>query len=657
MTRPATTSRTTRGTAAAAEHEPRRQRRLPVGAELLPSGGADFRVWAPRRHKVEVVLDPDAHGGRSRVLEPEADGYFSGRVDEAGPGTRYGFRLDGGEKVLPDPASRFQPEGPHGPSELIDPSTFEWNDRQWAGLGERGQVVYEMHVGTFTREGTWRAAARELPALADLGITIIEMMPIADFAGRFGWGYDGVDFYAPTRLYGRPDDLRAFVDAAHRLGLGVILDVVYNHFGPDGNYLGEFSSDYISTIHASEWGGSPNFDGENSRPVREFFVANAGYWIDEFHFDGLRLDATQQIFDDSAEHVLAEVTRKAEETAKGRATWITAENEVQDVRLIRPRDSGGFGITTIWNDDYHHEARVALTGRCEAYYTDYRGTPQEFLSAIRHGFIYQGQWYSWQTQRRGTPTRGIEPHRFVVYTQNHDQVANSGRGSRGAALGSPARWRALTALLLLGPNTPMLFQGQEYDAPQPFLYFADHESELADAVRRGRAEFLAQFPSYATAEVTARLANPGDPLTFQKCQLDHADRARRPGAWALHQDLLRLRREDPCLAKAAEVEGAVLGPHVFLLRWFDDRHGDRLLLVNLGSQHALSPMYEPLLAAPPGTDWTLQWSSEHPRYGGEGTPPPLLDHWLVPADSTALFRPGQRDTDIDERARPSHRTA
>lgn len=633
-------------------------RRLHVGAELLPDGGAEFRVWAPRRRKVEVVIDPDAHGGRSKALAAETDGFFSGRVDEAGPGTLYAFRLDGGtERLYPDPASRFQPRGPHGPSEIVDPTAFEWSDRAWRGVSARGQVIYEMHVGTFTREGTWAAAARELPVLADLGITIIEMMPVADFAGAFGWGYDGVDFYAPTRLYGRPDDLRGFVDTAHRHGLGVILDVVYNHFGPDGNYLGEFSSGYVSSRHQSEWGGSPNFDGDDAGPVRDFFIANAGYWIDEFHFDGLRLDATQQIFDESGDHFLAAVTREVERKAQGRGVYITAENEVQDVRLVRPLGEDGFGITSIWNDDFHHEARVALTGRTEAYYTDYRGTPQEFLSAIRDGFIYQGQWYSWQKQRRGTPSRGIPAHTFVTYTQNHDQVANSGRGLRGHQLGAPGRWRALTALLLLGPNTPMLFQGQEYDAAQPFLYFAQHDGDLAGAVKKGRAEFLSQFPSYAAPEMQGVFADPAERTTFDACKLDPRDRRRESPAFALHRDLLALRRNERAIA-AGNVEGAVLGDAAFLLRFLgDDAGNDRLLLINLGTQLTLTPACEPLLAPPHGSDWTLMWSSDDPRYGGEGTPPHNPALWCLPAMSATLLRPGQRETEIDERTRPARRTA
>ncbi len=314
---------------------------------------------------------------------------------------RYGFRTDTAEKLLPDPASRFQPEGPHGPSEIIDPDTFRWTDQGWRGRPREELVIYEMHVGSFTPEGSWEAAARELPELAALGITCIELMPVADFPGRFGWGYDGVDLFAPTRLYGRPDEFRRFVDRAHAHGIAVILDVVYNHFGPDGNYLRCFSQSYFSDRYKNEWGDPINFDGPDSGPVREFFLANAGYWIDEYHLDGLRLDATQQIFDASDDHIMAAIVRQVREAASGRTTFIVGENEPQHARLVRPPERGGYGLDALCNDDFHHSAMVALTGRREAYYTDYRGAPGEFVAAAKYGFLYQGQRYVWQRQRRG----------------------------------------------------------------------------------------------------------------------------------------------------------------------------------------------------------------------------------------------------------------
>ena len=362
----------------------RAQRRLPCGAEIV-DGGVHARVWAPACKRVDVVLD----GSEQRhPLEREADGHYSGVIEDAGVGTQYRFLLDG-ERLRADPCSRFQPDGPHGVSEVVDPAAFNWSDTGWHGIGRDGQIIYEMHVGTFTPGRTWQSAAEQFPHLARLGITVIEMMPIAEFPGRFGWGYDGVRLYAPCHLYGRPDDLRTFVDQAHAHGLAVILDVVYNHLGPDGNFLAEFSPDYFTDKYKNDWGRAVNFEGP--APAREHFVANAGYWIDEYHFDGLRLDATQNIQDESAEHVLQSITTRVRAAAAGRRTYVIGENEPQDTRLVRPLTEGGFGMDALWNDDFHHTAVVALTGRRQAYYHDYQGSPQELISSAKYGFLYQGQ--------------------------------------------------------------------------------------------------------------------------------------------------------------------------------------------------------------------------------------------------------------------------
>jgi maltooligosyltrehalose trehalohydrolase len=622
-------------------------RRLPIGAELV-ADGVGFRVWAPAASSVEVVLEAGPGSPSAVALDAEGDGYFSAIVRGAGAGTRYRVRLGRAEEALPDPASRFQPEGPHGPSEVVDPAGFAWTDESWGGVALPGQVLYEMHVGTLTGEGTWTAAADELPELARLGITAIELMPVAEFAGTFGWGYDGVDLFAPTHLYGRPDDFRRFVDRAHALGVGVLLDVVYNHLGPDGNYLKAFSPDYFTDRYANEWGEAINFDGPGSGPVREFFVANAGYWIDEFHLDGLRIDATQQMFDASPEHVLAPIVRRVREAGGRRATLLLAENEPQHTRLLRPPSAGGYGMDAAWNDDFPHAARVAVTGRGEAYYTDYRGAPQELISAVKRGYLYQGQRSTWQRKRRGTPARDLEPPRFVVYLQNHDQVANSARGQRLHALTSPGRYRAMTALLLLAPATPLVFQGQEFAASTPFLFFADHAPELATLVRRGRADFLAQFPSIATREVRPGLPDPAARETFAACVLDPSERERHAEAYALHADLLRLRREDPVFRGQAAhgVDGAVLGAEALVLRFFGPDGDDRLLVVNLGGDLALDPAPEPLLAPPEGRRWAIAWSSEHPCYGGGGWAPLDDECWRLAAHAACVARPvdaGPRD--------------
>lgn len=611
------------------------QRRLPIGAEPA-GGGVHFRLWAPSCKKVEVVLE----GKQAVRLEPEHDGYFSGLIESATVGSRYRFRLDNGEQLLPDPASRFQPEGPHGPSQVVSSAEYRWNDDAWAGVRMEGQVIYEMHIGTFTPEGTYKAAMEVLPHLADTGITVLEIMPIAEFPGEFGWGYDGVDLFAPTHLYGTPDDFRAFVDRAHGLGLGVILDVVYNHLGPDGNYLKAFAPAYFTDRYVNEWGEAINFDGEDSEPVREFFITNACYWIEEFHLDGLRLDATQQIFDNSRENVLTAISRESRRAAGRKPIILIAENEPQDSDLARPADEGGCGLDGLWNDDFHHTARVALTGHNEAYYTDYRGAPQEFISALKWGFLYQGQYYTWQRQRRGKAALDIPATSFVTYLQNHDQVANCALGLRPQQLSTPGRYKALTALMLLGPATPMLFQGQEYGASTPFLYFSDHNRELARLVEEGRGEFLAQFPSIAKARTEFLNGSPNDRRTFERCKLDAAERARNTHWLALHRDLLKLRREDPVFRaqRADRMHGAVLGQEAFVLRFFGGADGDRLVLINLGLDLHLRPAPEPLLAPPKDGQWEFVWCSEDPRYGGAGCPPMRkTGTWFIPGHSAVVM--------------------
>jgi maltooligosyltrehalose trehalohydrolase len=614
---------------------------MPIGAERI-EGGAHLRVWAPDRTRIEVVIDR----GPAIALARDANGYFSGFVPEADAGMRYRLRLDGGDKLYPDPASRFQPEGPHGPSELVDPTRFAWTDGGWRGRTLLEAVIYEMHIGTFTREGTWRAAMAELDELARLGITVIEVMPIAEFPGEFGWGYDGVDLFAPYHGYGRPDDVRRFVDRAHALGIAVILDVVYNHCGPDGCYLRELSRSYFTDAYETDWGDPINFDGEGSAPVREMYVANAGYWIDEFHFDGLRLDATQNVYDFSGgEHILAAITRRAREAAGDRATIVIAENEPQETRLVQPTERGGYGIDALWNDDLHHSAVVALTGRNEAYYSDHRGTAHELVAAIKHGYLFQGQRYAWQKQRRGTPTRGLGPATFVTFLENHDQVANTLDGRRLHELTSPSRYRALTALVLLGPGTPMLFQGEEFLSSAPFLYFADHVPELAALVRKGRAEFLEQFPSIAIAGSQARLADPSARDTFERCRLDFSERTENAPHYAMVGALIALRRSDPVLAGTARagLDGAVLDDRSLVIRLFAEDGEDRVLLVNLGASRHLSPCPEPLLAPPLGMRWRTVMTTEDPAWGGRGAPPVERDDGVhLVAESTCLLVP-ERD--------------
>src|SRR5271163_1039789 len=613
-------------------------RRLSIGAELQSRGGVHFRVWASGCREVAVEIE----GLKSAALEPEPEGYFSLWNEPARAGMHYRFRLDRCEAALPDPASRFQPRGPHGPSEIVDPEAFAWTDHTWRGVPREQLVIYEMHIGTFTPEGSWEAASRALPGLAELGITCLEIMPVAEFAGRFGWGYDGVDLFAPTRLYGRPNDFRHFVDRAHALGIAVILDVVYNHIGPDGNYLQSFSTAYFTNRYENEWGEAINFDGPDAAPTREFFIANAGYWIDEYHLDGLRLDATQAIFDRSDDHILAAIVRQVRSAGRGRITFVVAENEPQHAKLARSVERGGYGLDALWNDDFHHSAMVALTGRHEAYYSDYRGRPGEFVAAAKHGFLYQGQRYPWQQNARGTPAFDLPAESFVVFLQNHDQVANSATGERCHALTSPGRLRAMTAYFLLMPGIPMLFQGQEFGASSPFFYFADHEIELSRDVREGRHRDLAQFPSLATSEMRAKLADPGDIDTFRRSVLDLGERQRHASIYALHRDLLELRRTDAVLGhRPCRVDGAALTDEAWMLRFFSESGADRLLIVNLGRDLLLGPAPEPLLAPVEGQAWRLLWSSEAPAYGGSGGPAQdVAGDWLVSGQSAIVLASG-----------------
>lgn len=614
-------------------------RRYSTGPEILENGSVHFRIWAPNVRHVSVVLE----GKQVRhSLDRDEDGYFSGIVPGATAGDLYFLQLDNDPKRYPEPTSRFQPNGPHGASQVIDHRAFRWTDHAWPGVTLNGQIIYEMHVGTFTQDGTWYAAAQELPELAKLGITLVECMPIAEFPGAFGWGYDGVNLYAPMHIYGTPDDFRAFVNSAHELGIGVILDVVYNHVGPDGDDMARFSSTFFSKQHKTDWGSAINYDGAGSAPVRRLVCENAAYWIGEFHLDGLRLDATQNIYDTSSDHILAQITQAARRAAGPRGIIIIAENEPQQTKLVRSPDQGGYGMDALWNDDFHHSAMVAANGRNEAYYTDYRGKPQELISALKYGFLYQGQWYSWQHQHRGTPALTLPPAAFVTFIQNHDQIANSAHGERIHYLTSPGRFRALSALLLLGPGTPMIFQGQEFAASSPFLYFADHKGELGQTIRAGRAAFLAQFPSLSTAESQRALANPCDERTYVRSKLDLSERRKHAATYRLYGDLISLRRTDSVFSSlhAGTIDGAVLAEEAFVIRYFADNGLDRLLIVNLGADLHLRPAPEPLLAPPAGKQWKLRWSSEDLKYGGSGTPP-LEDNpgWQLPGHAAFVMTP------------------
>jgi len=614
-------------------------RYLPVGAEIVPGEGVHFRVWAPKRKKVEAVLWGESPAFFEMRLE--GNGYFEAVVPQASAGSLYKYRLDDGD-WYPDPASRFQPRGPHHFSEVIDPSSFEWTDSSWRGISMQGQVFYEMHIGTFTPEGTFAAAERELPNLRDLGITAVEVMPIAEFPGEFGWGYDGVHPYAPTRLYGRPDDVRHFADTAHGLGLGVILDVVYNHLGPDGNYLPAFSPYYFTNDHKTDWGEAINYYAKHSGPVREFFIANAGYWIAEFHFDGLRVDATDSIHDQSKEHLLSAMVREVRRAGSPKSVVVIGENEPQDPRLVDQPEKGGYGLDALWNDDIHHAAVVRLTGRKEAFLSDYSGTPQEFVSIAKYGFLFQGQRYRWQKKRRGKPARNLSPRQFVNFLQNHDQISNSARGLRIHQRASPGNVRAMAAFVVLAPGTPMLFQGEEFAASAPFPFFADCSPELVPLVRKGRRQYLAQFRSIATPDMADYIPDPCSRETFERSKLDYSEREKNHAVWIFYRDLLQLRGKDPAFQvdERGAVDGAILSPDAFFLRYFEPKGNDRLLVVNFGIDLQLATTPEPLLAPPSEAGWEILWSSESPQYGGSGIAPlETAKAWKIPGQSATVLRP------------------
>jgi maltooligosyltrehalose trehalohydrolase len=615
-------------------------RRRAWGAEPDGRGNVHFRVYAPNRAHVDVVVDDGSARAAPLVAEREP-GVWSGVVRDVGAGARYRYRLAGEPEPLPDPCSRFQPEGPFGPSEIIDPTAFAWTDGDHRGVVARGRVVYELHVGTFTPEGTWESARAHLPELARLGVTVIELMPVAEFAGARGWGYDGVFWFAPFHGYGRPDDMRRFVNDAHRLGLSVILDVVYNHLGAVGNVLGRYAPHYMSTS-TTEWGDGLIFDGDGPTPARRLVTENVASWIDEFHLDGFRLDATQSIFDNSPRHILAEVAATARQAAGAKAIYLAAENEPQDTTIVRPAAQGGYGFDALWNDDFHHAALVALTGHRDAYFTDYTGHARELIACVRRGFLFQGQHYCWQRKVRGTSTRGLPPSAFVVFLENHDQVANYGHGERTWSRVAPGRLRAMTALLLLGPATPLLFQGQEWNASARVCYFADFEPDLAASVKAGRAQFLQQFQRYAGPGARDRFPDPGARETFESSRLDWHEREApvHARAMALHRDLLELRRDDPTLARegqdGVEIDAAVITDEVFVVRFFGVAASgleDRLLIVNLGVDLDLASLSEPLVAPPRAARWRLAWSSDDPRYGGEGVRE-------LPTDGT-FYLPGE----------------
>ena len=588
----------------------------------IEKGGVRFRVFAPERSRVELVWEGGGAPGPPLPLEREDDGHWAAFAEGVGAGTLYRYRLDG-EGPFPDPASRFQPLGVHGPSQVVDPASFSWTDSLWRGVGLQQLVVYEAHVGAFTPAGTFAGTAGRLEDLKDLGVTAIELMPLADFPGRRNWGYDGVDLFAPARCYGTPDDLRRLVDRAHGLGLAVLLDVVYNHLGPDGAYLGVFSRRYFSESHQTPWGAAVNLDGPGSPAVRTFFIENALHWVHEYHLDGLRLDACHALLDDSPRHFLAELQERLRASVGDREVLVIAEDSRNLVRMVLPEAEAGWGLDAVWADDLHHQVRVALAGDRDGYYGDFSGSLADVAATVRDGWFFQGQPSPHFGGPRGTDPTPVPPRRFVVCIQNHDQVGNRALGERLHHQVELAVWRAVSALLLLAPETPLLFMGQEWAASSPFLFFTDHNEELGALVTEGRRREFKGFRAFSDPAARERIPDPQAAATFTRSRLDWSETDREPHASVrrLYRALLarraewglgRLERRDYDVAAS---DGSLV------LRVGRPGEGRILAVVRLAGRgrSELEPPRERRRAG----GWRLALSTEDPAFAGDPMPPEM----------------------------------
>jgi malto-oligosyltrehalose trehalohydrolase len=571
-----------------------------------------------------ALYDGDVAKAPAKILSMSAqgEGWHELMAADAAAGTRYQFVVAGGTRV-PDPASRFQPDDVHGPSEVIDPAAYVWRDGDWVGRPWHEAVVYELHIGTFTAAGTFRAAIERLDHLAALGITAIEIMPVADFPGSRNWGYDGVLLYAPDSSYGRPEDLKAFVDAAHSRGLMVLLDVVYNHFGPDGNYLPTYAPPVFTDRHKTPWGSAINYDGPHSRPVREFVIHNALYWLEEYNLDGLRLDAVHAIIDDSAKHVLDELAERVR--ALGRPVHLVLENEENQARWLM-RDARGVPLhyTAQWNDDMHHVLHVAASGEDTGYYAEYLDDTQKLAQSLAEGFAFQGQMMKFRGEPRGEPSAVLPPTAFVAFIQNHDQIGNRAFGERLTAIAPVEAVRAAAAVYLMLPQVPMMFMGEEWGAAQPFPFFCDFGGELADAVRNGRRKEFAKFPEFRDEAMRERIPDPQADSTFLSAKLDwSAVREPKHAAWReFYRQLLDVRREALVLLlplfgpHAARYE--VLGAGAVVVRWRSRSERELTLTANLSRNSATG------FPTPAGR---ILW--QEGKAGDTGVVPPWFVRWSL----------------------------
>ncbi len=547
-----------------------------------------FRVWAPTAARVEV----EVNGARLPMAGVGDRGWYQADIEEAGAGSDYRFVLDGGD-ALPDPRSAHQPAGVHGPSRVVDHAAFGWTDEGWRGVHLPSVVIYELHVGTFTPEGTFDGAIAKLDHLVHLGVDVVELMPVNEFPGSRGWGYDGVGLYAPHHAYGGPDGLKHLVDACHRKGIGVVMDVVYNHLGPAGNYLASYGP-YFTDRYATPWGQAVNLDGPGSEEVRRFFVDNAVTWLEDYHCDGLRLDAVHAVIDASATHLLEQLSvRVADLSAQlGRHLFLIAESDLNDPRVVRRREVGGYGIDAQWSDDFHHAIHSVLTGQITGYYQDF-GTMAALATALGRAFVYAGEYSPYRRRPHGRLDPALSGHRFLGYSQNHDQVGNRAAGERTAALVSTARLKVAAALVLTSPFIPLLFQGEEWGASTPFQYFTDHQdADLGRAVSAGRRREFAAF-GWDPEDVP----DPQDPATFERSKLDWSELEPEPHHQLLHwyRRLIQLRREVPDLADGRLDRVQVTYDEDG--RWLVVLRGRATITCNLGSGDARLPATGRLLAA------------------------------------------------------------
>lgn len=591
---------------------PMQNRIYSQGAEIT-SSGVSYRTWAPQKKSVSIVVfDTEGRELRELALKREPSGYSSVLDPESAAGALYKYRLDG--HAFPDPASRFQPQGVHGPSQVIDGSAFNWTDHNWERPALHDLVIYELHVGTFTPQGTFRAIIQKFDHLHDLGVNAIELMPIADFPGRWNWGYDGVCAYAPSRAYGPPDDLRALIDAAHRAGFALLLDVVYNHFGPDGNYFGAYSDRYFNEKHHTPWGAAFNVDGEDSQPVRRHFVENAIYWVTEFHVDGFRLDATHAIPDDSPKHLIQEITEEVQQ----RGGLVICEDPRNDRKIVLPRDQRGYGCDAVWADDFHHVVRVQMTKENEGYLGYFRGTIEELVQTLREGWLFTGQLQK-DGIPRGTSGADLAPEHFVHCISNHDQVGNRAFGDRLNQIISPASYRAASGLLLLAPYTPMLFMGQEWAASSPFCYFTDHESQLGRNITKGRRKEFAQFSEFRDPNKRRRIPDPQAASTFQRSKLrwrELKNSASNP-ILRLYRDFLRFRVERLQERRRGTWAVDQVAASTIAIRYWPPESSGLVILAQLVPAQTAVSLDCDVLRLREDTTWALALSSNAPEYGGE----------------------------------------